>query len=84
MLDQLPLEILNAIADLLDDSSLARLARCSRWLKRYCEPILYGNSRRLNKAVRWACVQGEVDTMNLAAIYGGTLSYVESPSTRWV
>lgn len=84
MPDQLPAATLNAIVNLLDDTSLARLARCSRWLKGYCEPILYGTSRRLNKAIRWACVQGEVDTMTLAAAYGGTLSYVEGPSTRRV
>ena len=77
-MDQLAPELLSAVVVLLDIPDLVSLSACSKGLGKFVEPILYGSEENRNKAIRWACVHGNLKVIRQAVANGNSPSYVKS------
>lgn len=77
-LENLPTELLNLIIGFLDDSELANLLSCNKLLQRRIEPELYGTGFARNRAMRWGCRKGNLDSIRLALYYGACISTIEN------
>jgi hypothetical protein len=77
-------ELLEEIASYLRSQvgDIARLLRCNKSLRRYLEPILYGNSELRYRAMRWGCTKGNSDIIRRAVAYGASVSILEIPSRK--
>ncbi|KAK2783706.1 hypothetical protein FQN52_003933 [Onygenales sp. PD_12] len=76
-LDTLPTELFLEIATHLGYLELSRVARCNKLLHRRVEPLIYGNNH--NEIMRWACANGNLASIRLAASYGASVSWLEMP-----
>ncbi|KAK2808831.1 hypothetical protein FQN50_004307 [Emmonsiellopsis sp. PD_5] len=76
-LETLPTELLLDIAARLGYPELSRLARCNKLLHRRVEPLIYENNHK--EIMRWACANGNLAAIRLAASYGASVSWLEMP-----
>jgi len=72
-------ELLEVITGDLDSSDLARLLTCSKSFQQRLEPILYGSKDLSNRAMHWACLNGNLSTIHRAIAYGAFINAIETP-----
>jgi hypothetical protein len=71
-LQELPVELVLQVADHLDQQSLSRLARTSRGIHEFLNPVLYRRDlvREQPACVRWAAFHGSADALRRAIAFG--------------
>ncbi|QKX56578.1 uncharacterized protein TRUGW13939_03683 [Talaromyces rugulosus] len=73
-LDCLPMELFVMVFEEgCSESDIAHLVRCNKRLLEKLEPIIYSSPDSLSKAMKWACLTGNVDLVRNCIYYGASI-----------
>ncbi|KAK4182791.1 hypothetical protein QBC35DRAFT_536229 [Podospora australis] len=81
-LEALVQELLDLVFDHSEVSAIARLGQCNKYLRARILPSLYGNETNRNRAMKWACGNGVIGTIQVAMTYRAPVSTVSILGNR--
>lgn len=76
-LGSLPRELFDNVLGRLGQDGITRLMSCNSSLQKLLEPFLYSNKAVQNKAMDWACREGQLSTIRLAVTYGASVDLIQ-------
>ncbi|KAL6859773.1 hypothetical protein ACO1O0_003797 [Amphichorda felina] len=78
-IELLPTELRVDIRSRLAFADVARLSRCSRALRNQLQPLLFNTEADRNRAIKWACRNGNTFVIDRAISFGASVSVLSIP-----